>query len=89
MFTNPDILILDEPTRGIDVGAKYEIYCIINQLIQEGKSVIMISSELPEVLGMSDRIYVMNEGKMVGELAAEGATQEKVMSLILKESKGE
>ena len=89
MFTNPDILILDEPTRGIDVGAKYEIYCIINQLIQEGKSVIMISSELPEVLGMRDRIYVMNEVKMVGELAAEGATQEKVMSLILKESKGE
>lgn len=61
MFTDPDILILDEPTRGIDVGAKYEIYCIINQLAAEGKSVIMISSELPEVLGMSDRIYVLNE----------------------------
>ena len=68
MFADPDILILDEPTRGIDVGAKYEIYCIINQLVAEGKSVIMISSELPEILGMCDRIYVMNEGKIVGEL---------------------
>lgn len=89
MFTEPDILILDEPTRGIDVGAKYEIYCIINQLVAEGKSVIMISSELPEVLGMSDRIYVMNEGKMVGELNAAEATQELIMSSILKSSKGE
>lgn len=62
-------LILDEPTRGINVGAKYEIYCIINQLVAKGKSVIMISSELPEILGMCDRIYIMNEGKMVGELA--------------------
>ncbi len=84
MFADPDILILDEPTRGIDVGAKYEIYCIINQLIEEGKSVIMISSELPEVLGMCDRIYIMNEGKMVGELDAEEASQEKIMSQILK-----
>lgn len=84
MFANPDILILDEPTRGIDVGAKYEIYCIINQLVAEGKSVILISSELPEVLGMSDRIYVMNEGKIVGELGAEEATQEKIMSKILQ-----
>ncbi|MDO5293052.1 MAG: sugar ABC transporter ATP-binding protein [bacterium] len=89
MFTNPEILILDEPTRGIDVGAKYEIYCIINQLVETGKSVIMISSELPEILGMSDRIYIMNEGRMVGELNAKDATQEKIMSLILKESKGE
>ena len=64
MFTEPDVLILDEPTRGIDVGAKYEIYCIINRLVEEGKSVIMISSELPEVLGMSDRIYIMNEGRL-------------------------
>ena len=63
MLTDPDVLILDEPTRGIDVGAKYEIYCIINDLVAAGKSVIIISSELPEVLGMSDRIYVMNEGK--------------------------
>ena len=89
MFADPDILILDEPTRGIDVGAKYEIYCIINQLVAAGKSVIMISSELPEVLGMSDRIYVMNEGKIVGEVSKEEATQEKIMSYILKSSKGE
>ncbi len=84
MFANPDILILDEPTRGIDVGAKYEIYCIINDLVAAGKSVIMISSELPEVLGMSDRIYVMNEGKMVGEMAGAEASQESIMSCILK-----
>ncbi len=84
MFANPDVLILDEPTRGIDVGAKYEIYCIINDLVAAGKSVIMISSELPEVLGMSDRIYVMNEGKMVGEMAGKEASQESIMSCILK-----
>lgn len=89
MFTDPDILIMDEPTRGIDVGAKYEIYCIINKLVAAGKSVIMISSELPEVLGMSDRIYIMNEGRMVGELNAEEATQELIMSHILKSGKGE
>lgn len=84
MYADSDILILDEPTRGIDVGAKYEIYCIINQLVAEGKSVIMISSELPEILGMSDRIYVMNEGKLVGEFTREEATQEKIMAVILK-----
>ena len=89
MFTEPDILILDEPTRGIDVGAKYEIYCIINDLVAAGKSVIMISSELPEVLGMSDRIYIMNEGKIVGEVDGKEATQEMIMSRILKSSKGE
>lgn len=89
MFADPDVLILDEPTRGIDVGAKYEIYCIINNLVAEGKSVIVISSELPEVLGMCDRIYIMNEGRMVGELAAEEASQELIMSHILKSSKGE
>ncbi|MBO5292220.1 MAG: ATP-binding cassette domain-containing protein [Lachnospiraceae bacterium] len=89
MFSNPDILILDEPTRGIDVGAKYEIYCIINQLVAEGKSVIMISSELPEVLGMCDRIYIMNEGRMVGELSGKEATQELIMSHILKSGKKE
>ncbi len=88
MFADPEILILDEPTRGIDVGAKYEIYCIINSLVAEGKSVIMISSELPEVLGMCDRIYIMNEGKMVGELDREEATQEIIMSHILNSSKG-
>ena len=84
MFTDPDILILDEPTRGIDVGAKYEIYCIINDLVSQGKSVIMISSELPEVLGMSDRIYVMNEGKIVGEFMQKDASQESIMACILK-----
>lgn len=89
MFAEPDVLILDEPTRGIDVGAKYEIYCIINDLVAEGKSVIMISSELPEVLGMCDRIYVMNEGKIVGELGKEEATQEKIMAQILKSGRGE
>ena len=80
MFADPDVLILDEPTRGIDVGAKYEIYCIINQLVAEGKSVVMISSELPEVLGMCDRIYVMNEGRIVGELPREEASQESIDS---------
>ena len=89
MFADPDVLILDEPTRGIDVGAKYEIYSIINDLVAAGKSVIMISSELPEILGMSDRIYVMNEGKMVGELDGEEATQEVIMSKILNVDKGE
>ena len=83
MYANPDILILDEPTRGIDVGAKYEIYCIINDLVAEGKSVIMISSELPEVLGMSDRIYVLNEGRIVGEFQAAEASQEKIIACIL------
>ena len=84
MYANPDVLILDEPTRGIDVGAKYEIYCVINDLVAAGKSVVMISSELPEVLGMSDRIYVMNEGRMVGELSAAEASQASIMSCILK-----
>ena len=84
MFANPDVLILDEPTRGIDVGAKYEIYCIMNQLVAEGKSVIMISSDMPEILGMCDRIYIMNEGKIVGELDGKEATQETIMSHIIK-----
>ncbi len=88
MFAEPDIMILDEPTRGIDVGAKYEIYCIINDLAAQGKCVIMISSELPEVLGMSDRIYIMNEGKMVGEMKASEATQESIMAAILKSGRG-
>ena len=86
MFADPDVLILDEPTRGIDVGAKYEIYSIINRLVEEGKSVIMISSELPEVLGMSDRVYVMNEGKMVGEFPIAEATSEAIMARILQTS---
>lgn len=83
LFSNPDILILDEPTRGIDVGAKYEIYTIINQLASEGKAIIMISSELPEVLGVCDRIYVMREGKIVGEMPAAEASQEIVMKHIM------
>ncbi len=83
MFTEPDVLILDEPTRGIDVGAKYDIYCLINKMVDEGKSVIMISSEMPELIGMCDRIYVMNEGELRGELDAKDATQEKIMSYII------
>ncbi|WP_144266712.1 ATP-binding cassette domain-containing protein, partial [Clostridioides difficile] len=81
VYAEPDLLILDEPTRGIDVGAKYEIYTIINELVNQGKAVIVISSELPEVLGLSDRIYVMNEGKIIGELDAREASQEKIMSM--------
>lgn len=87
MFADPDVLILDEPTRGIDVGAKYEIYCIMNDLVAQGKSVIMISSEMPEILGMCDRVYVMNEGSMVAEMDAADATQEKIMAAILKSGK--
>jgi putative multiple sugar transport system ATP-binding protein len=81
LFSKPDILILDEPTRGIDVGAKYEIYTIMNKLVEAGMSIIMISSELPEVLGMSDRIYIVSEGKITGELSGKEATQEKIMHL--------
>lgn len=79
----PDVLILDEPTRGIDVGAKYEIYTIINRLAAEGKSVVMISSEMPELLGMCDRIYVITDGSIVGELTREEATQESIMKCIM------
>ena len=89
MFAEPDVLLLDEPTRGIDVGAKYEIYCIINDLVKAGKSVVMISSELPETIGMSDRIYVMNEGKFVGELKQEEASQESIMACIMRSGRGE
>ena len=85
LFAQPDVLILDEPTRGIDVGAKFEIYGIINDLSAQGKGVVMISSEMPELLGMCDRIYVMNEGAFVGELDAKDANQERIMSLIVTE----
>ncbi|MBY6116492.1 sugar ABC transporter ATP-binding protein [Mameliella alba] len=85
LFAKPEVLILDEPTRGIDVGAKFEIYGIINDLSAQGKGVLMISSEMPELLGMCDRIYVMNEGAFVGELSAEDASQERIMSLIVTE----
>ena len=88
LFTDPDVLILDEPTRGIDVGAKYEIYKIINQLADEGKCVMFISSELPEILGISDRIYVMNEGRIVDEMPAKEASQEKIMTSIVQSSSG-
>ena len=88
MFTDPDIMILDEPTRGIDVGAKFEIYGLINDLAAAGKSVILISSELPEILGMSDRIYIMNAAKIVGEVKASEATQETIMAAIQKAGRG-
>lgn len=81
LFVKPDILILDEPTRGIDVGAKFEIYTLMNGLVQQGMSIIMISSELPEVLGMSDRVYVVSGGRIAGELPTHEATQEKIMQL--------
>ena len=81
LLTEPKIFIMDEPTRGVDVGAKYEIYTLMNELVKEGVSIIMISSELPEILGMSDRIYVMHEGKISGELDVKDATQEKILYL--------
>ena len=81
----PDILLVSEPTRGIDVGAKYEIYKLINQLAQEGIGVIVISSELPEVLGISDRVLVMHQGKLKANLINNGLTQEQVMETALKE----
>ena len=83
LFSPPKVLILDEPTRGIDVGAKFEIYSIMNDLVKQGMSIIMISSELPEVLGMSDRLYVMSEGQITGELDIEEATEEKVMKMAI------
>ncbi|MFU8792958.1 MAG: ATP-binding cassette domain-containing protein [Acholeplasmataceae bacterium] len=85
MFSNPDILILDEPTRGIDVGAKFEIFTIINQLAELGKAVIVISSELLEVMGLSDRIYVMVEGRIKAELPRAKATQEAIMKYIVSD----
>jgi putative multiple sugar transport system ATP-binding protein len=85
LFAHPQVLILDEPTRGIDVGAKYEIYTIINELASTGKAVIVISSEMPELLGICDRIYVMNEGKFVDEMPASEASQEKIMASIMKQ----
>src|SRR3569623_2551591 len=84
LFANPEVLILDEPTRGIDVGAKYEIYTIIGRLAGEGKAIIVISSEKHELLGISDRIYVMNEGRQDGEMAASDASQEKIMRAIVR-----
>lgn len=84
MLSEPDVLILDEPTRGIDVGAKYEIYSIINALAERGKAIIMISSEMPELLGMCDRLYVINEGEIAGEVAQENMNQEYIMKIIME-----
>lgn len=84
LFSDPDVLILDEPTRGIDVGAKFEIYNIIGQLAAQDKGILMISSEMPELLGMCDRIYIMNEGQFVGELMVADASQEKIMRAIVR-----
>jgi putative multiple sugar transport system ATP-binding protein len=84
IFSDPDVLILDEPTRGIDVGAKYEIYTVINSLAAQGKAIIVISSELPELLGLCDRIYTLNEGRLTGEVARVDATQETLMRHMMK-----
>jgi methyl-galactoside transport system ATP-binding protein len=84
LLTNPDVLMLDEPTRGIDVGAKFEIYSIITELAKQGKSIIMISSEMPELLGMSDRIMVMCEGHLTGIVDGKNATEEEIMRLATK-----
>ena len=84
-----DVLIFDEPTRGIDVGAKIEIYNLMNELTSQGKAIIMISSEMPEIIGMSDRIIIMHDGAIVGELTAQEATQEKILGLIVDREKGD
>ncbi|HHT42871.1 MAG TPA: sugar ABC transporter ATP-binding protein [Firmicutes bacterium] len=89
IYSQPDVLLLDEPTRGVDVGAKYEIYQIINDLAQQGKAILFISSELPEILGMCDRIYVMNAGRIIAEFVQSEATQEGIMECIMQQSKGE
>lgn len=85
LFTEPELLILDEPTRGVDVGAKFEIYSIVNQLAEAGKAIIVISSELPEVMGLSDRIYTLSAGRITGEVPAQDATQERLMELMTME----
>ncbi|MBB4905549.1 multiple monosaccharide ABC transporter ATP-binding protein [Actinophytocola algeriensis] len=85
MFTEPDVLILDEPTRGVDVGAKYEIYTIVNSLAEQGKAVLVISSELPELLGLCDRIYTLSAGRITGEVPREEATQERLMEYMTQE----
>src|SRR5699024_4051754 len=86
LYSDPDVLILDEPTRGIDVGAKYEIYEIIGALAAEGKAIIVISSELPELLGTCDRIYTLAYGRITGEMPTEAADQEKLMNLMTIEN---
>ena len=84
LLTEPDVLLLDEPTRGIDVGAKYEIYQLIQNLALQGKTVIMVSSEMPELLGTCDRILVMSGGRLAGEVDAKNTTQEEIMTLAAK-----
>jgi putative multiple sugar transport system ATP-binding protein len=84
IFADPDVLILDEPTRGIDVGAKYEIYTIVNDLAARGKAIVLISSELPELLGLCDRIFVLNAGRLTGQVTRAEATQEVLMRLMMK-----
>ena len=86
MMAQPDVLILDEPTRGIDVGAKHEIYLLINELVASGKAVIVISSEMPEAIGISDRLYVLNEGRIVGEMTKDDVTPEKIMTKIIQDT---
>jgi putative multiple sugar transport system ATP-binding protein len=86
IYSAPDVLILDEPTRGIDVGAKYEIYTIINRLAAEGKAIIVISSELPELIGICDRIYALSEGRITGELPIEDVTPEALIKLMTMEA---
>ena len=87
LFSNPDVLILDEPTRGIDVGSKYEIYSFMNKLVEEGKAVIFVSSEMPELLGMCDRIFVLNEGHVIAELSGAEISQENIMEKILTDTR--
>jgi len=88
LFADPEVLILDEPTRGIDVGAKFEIYTLMAELAAAGKCVVMISSEMPELLGLCDRIYVMNEGRVVGEFDRAAASQEGIMRCIVNDGAG-
>jgi putative multiple sugar transport system ATP-binding protein len=83
------VLILDEPTRGIDVGAKYEIYCVINELAKQGKAIIVISSELPEIIGTCDRVYVINDGEIAGELNKDEVSQERIMQFIMAHNRKE
>ena len=89
LLAGPDVLILDEPTRGIDVGAKYEIYCLIKEMLAQGTTILMVSSELPELIGMCDRVYVMAEGRITGEVAKQEMTQEAIMRLATGGEKNE
>ena len=87
VFTEPEVLMLDEPTRGIDIGAKYEVYTIINRLAAQGKRVLVVSSEMAELIGICDRIYVMGEGRIAGEVSGQDATQKNIMSIIIQDAK--